>query len=442
LKDARRTYNLGVQFLRQSQLIEKGISSVQIGKQLQKTFISKESLKKLGLLYLERTPNVIRQQSLMTLVSHIKAYKTNRKNRLALRAKYPDAQTFQLDLPFRFQFKPKWVTIDSMKIESKSFRWINEHQFNLFSRFKPSQHILDKMETRDVITSEMLKRDMNVCFQYGKWYLSVPMYLSNSPITIPDTKRDSICALDPGVRKFMTVYSPEGKVELLGSNPYAVLDPCIRAETQWKNVVARRCKKYKEHKEIERNNKYKEHKEIERINNINPLKSKRWKKARRKKGKIVKTLSNPSLQREKRKLKRSKRRYHKALQRSSNVVKDMHYKVAHYLCRNYKQIILPYFNPQQCSRRHSGRKIGVKTVRRMTQLRHNKFKDRLIETMTKYADTTLWRGSEAYTSKQCGCCGRLNDTLGGSETFQCQDCGLSMDRDVHGARNILLRFLT
>jgi hypothetical protein len=52
------------------------------------------------------------------------------------------------------------------------------------------------------------------------------------------------------------------------------------------------------------------------------------------------------------------------------------------------------------------------------------------------------RCSEAYTSKQCGACGELNDKLGGgSKTFNCQKCGTVADRDVHAARNILLRCL-
>ena len=51
---------------------------------------------------------------------------------------------------------------------------------------------------------------------------------------------------------------------------------------------------------------------------------------------------------------------------------------------------------------------------------------------------------EAYTSRTCGLCGTLNHDLGGAKTFQCVDehCGVQIDRDVNGARNILLRELT
>jgi hypothetical protein len=51
------------------------------------------------------------------------------------------------------------------------------------------------------------------------------------------------------------------------------------------------------------------------------------------------------------------------------------------------------------------------------------------------------RGSEAYIPKQCGTCGVINDKLGGSRVFTCRSCGAIGDRDIHAAKNILLRFL-
>jgi len=40
------------------------------------------------------------------------------------------------------------------------------------------------------------------------------------------------------------------------------------------------------------------------------------------------------------------------------------------------------------------------------------FGRRLVETATLYKNRTILRGSEAYTSKQCGACGTINDRLG------------------------------
>jgi transposase len=69
------------------------------------------------------------------------------------------------------------------------------------------------------------------------------------------------------------------------------------------------------------------------------------------------------------------------------------------------------------------------------------FGRRLVETATMYKNRTILRGSEAYTSKQCGACGTINDRLGSSITFVCSNCSSVADRDVHAARNVLLRFM-
>ena len=45
--------------------------------------------------------------------------------------------------------------------------------------------------------------------------------------------------------------------------------------------------------------------------------------------------------------------------------------------------------------------------------------------------------NEAHTSKTCSCCGWYHKKLGGNETFHCKGCGLIVDRDVNGAKNIL-----
>ena len=46
---------------------------------------------------------------------------------------------------------------------------------------------------------------------------------------------------------------------------------------------------------------------------------------------------------------------------------------------------------------------------------------------------------ESYTSKTCGRCGAINNKLSGSKTFHCGECNLTIDRDMHAARNILIK---
>ena len=64
-------------------------------------------------------------------------------------------------------------------------------------------------------------------------------------------------------------------------------------------------------------------------------------------------------------------------------------------------------------------------------LEHAQFSERLKQTAAFYTDVVIKRGYEAYTSKQCGGCGALNESLGGSEVFNCRECGLKADRDMH-----------
>ncbi len=48
---------------------------------------------------------------------------------------------------------------------------------------------------------------------------------------------------------------------------------------------------------------------------------------------------------------------------------------------------------------------------------------------------------EYYTSKTCGGCGWINKNLSNSDVYNCGSCGLCIDRDMNGARNIMLRNL-
>jgi transposase len=45
----------------------------------------------------------------------------------------------------------------------------------------------------------------------------------------------------------------------------------------------------------------------------------------------------------------------------------------------------------------------------------------------------------SYTSCTCGRCGKINDTKG-NEIFRCTDCGLVVDRDSTGSRNIFIKY--
>ena len=45
---------------------------------------------------------------------------------------------------------------------------------------------------------------------------------------------------------------------------------------------------------------------------------------------------------------------------------------------------------------------------------------------------------ECYTSKTCTRCGEINNKLRSKSIFKCPNCDLSINRDINGARNIMM----
>ena len=124
-----------------------------------------------------------------------------------------------------------------------------------------------------------------------------------------------------------------------------------------------------------------------------------------------------------------------------NLVDELHKRLAKWLCENYEVVLLPAFETSQMLRRGQ-RRIRSKTARAMATWSHYRFKQRLLNKAREYPWCEVVIVDEAYTSKTCGSCGCLNERLGGSKHFHCPHCHFHTDRDVNGARNILIRFLT
>lgn len=134
-----------------------------------------------------------------------------------------------------------------------------------------------------------------------------------------------------------------------------------------------------------------------------------------------------------------KRNLRRAMYRKIKDIKNMrnelHNKTIKFLTDTYKGIILPPFNIQDMAK-----KLHNKTARSMYTLSFYAFKLKLRQkAFTR--NVKIFEFCEPYTSKTCGKCGLLNRRLGCLKTFNCL-CGLKIDRDINGARNILLRNLS
>ncbi len=119
------------------------------------------------------------------------------------------------------------------------------------------------------------------------------------------------------------------------------------------------------------------------------------------------------------------------------MVKELHWKCANYLVKNYDTILLPDF---RVSKMVQGKKLGVMTKRLLTMFSFYAFKQKLLFKCEQY-NKKLIIVNECYTSCTCGKCGEINKNLKSSETFRCSNCELEIDRDAAGSRNILLKHL-
>ena len=121
-----------------------------------------------------------------------------------------------------------------------------------------------------------------------------------------------------------------------------------------------------------------------------------------------------------------------------NLVTDLHWKAAKYMASTYDLIILPHFRTAELLR---GKKLSKRTKRELQAFSFYQFKLRLKHQCLKYGSKLLLV-EEDYTSKTCGYCGGINQTLGGSKVFHCNFCNTIIDRDENGARNIMLKNLS
>ena len=138
------------------------------------------------------------------------------------------------------------------------------------------------------------------------------------------------------------------------------------------------------------------------------------------------------------KVKKARQLCRKAEDKAKNCMKDMHYKVSHDMLRRARTVVLPFTSSHKWVQ---SKTLPAIVKKRANLLKFGVFASRLMQTSTKYPGSTLLRGSEAYTTKQCGNCGLLDDNVKGKEQLKCRGCSKEGDRDVLGARNICLRFL-
>jgi putative transposase len=309
-----------------------------------------------GLEWVKKTPYDIRDEAMNDV---LKAYKTN----FAAKRKQ-----------FKIKFKSRKAPSDSIVIHSKHWK-----SAGIMHPQAWGKQALDAHEA----LPDNLPYDCRLQrTRLGEFYLCLL-----SPLKSRDSQaKRRVVSLDPGVRTFQTLYSPDGSVEEIGAGDIGRISRLCwsldKLQSKWSQPEIRHRKRY-------------------------------------------------TMQRAGRQLRA----------KIKNLVHTLHHTVARHLCESYNQILIPVFETKNMVSKIK-RRIGSQTARMMLTWSHYRFRKILEDKAREYPDCNVFVVDEAYTSKTCGRCGSLHDGLGKSKVFKCPSCDFTLDRDVNGARNILIRFLT
>ena len=120
-----------------------------------------------------------------------------------------------------------------------------------------------------------------------------------------------------------------------------------------------------------------------------------------------------------------------------NMVKDLHYKVALWLVKNFSIIYMGKFSTDKMLASKSNR---GKIYRIYSTLNHHMLFIRLKRMADKYGSNVVFI-NEYLTTRTCSNCGYDHDKIGSNKTFLCPKCGMLAERDANAAKNILKKGL-
>jgi putative transposase len=130
------------------------------------------------------------------------------------------------------------------------------------------------------------------------------------------------------------------------------------------------------------------------------------------------------------KLKRKRLLYEKYI----NKINDLHYKSIKFITSKYNNVIIGRMSTSNIVIGNLPKKVNHSIL----NLAHYKFRERL-KYKCNINNINYYDINEAYTSKTCTNCGIINN-IGSSKIYKCNSCNITIDRDINGARNILMKY--
>ena len=239
--------------------------------------------------------------------------------------------------------------------------------------------LLGKMNISEELPENF--KDLRLIKEHNQWFIKVPF---TTKIVLTESQGKTI-ALDQGLRTFLTGFS-ETEVIKIG-------DKCLSRITRLCIAVDKLISK-------------------------------------------IKLLPETQKRRSKKVCK-----YRKAISKMKvkigNLIDELHFKSINYIVTNYDIILLPHFNVSDMVSK-TRRKLKSKSVRQMMNLRFYQFAQRLVSKAEVLGKQVI-RMSEAWTSKTVSWNGELDSKLGSAKKIKSE--GVTMDRDINGARGIFLKAL-
>ena len=278
----------------------------------------------------------------------------------------------------------KWAKGQKAKLHFKS-RKDPVHSFVVqkYSKAGPYPRVLGPVHITEEVPGEAIASMATVTRRHGRWYIQVKKHIT---ICRCDNQAQTVVALDPGVRTFMTAFSPSEAIKFGEGFASSRIHPLLRKRD---TLLGKRQKL------------------------LNARSTEQWWYDQ---------------------MRCANKRIDRLSARIDDQVGDLHRRVAHDLVSRYGTIICPPFETSQMVARE-GRKLRRSSVREMQSLGHYQFQQQLKWMCRRYGRKFV-ACSEAYTSKTRSWDGVLHHDLGSATTIS--DGRIEVDRDHNGARGIFL----
>ena len=301
-----------------------------------------------------QTPKSIRESAVFEACKNLKSAISNLQNG---HIKY-------FDLKYKNKKHHKWtigIPKESIKIYENGDLGIYEERTTNF-----------RLRTSELIKDVEINNDCTIHFNGLNYYFC---FLKNVEIKT-NNKDNWVCAIDPGIRKFQTIYSPDNDNYItIGNNASKIL-----------------------------------YNKLLKLDNL-----------------ISKNSSKTNLKILKLRL------------RIQNLQEELHWKTSNFLCNNYKNIYIPKLTKENDIIKKDKRKINTKTVRNMVVLGHCKFIERLKTKAEEFKNVKIHIITEEYTSQICLNCKKRTKTSKETFICDDVICNFTIDRDILGSTNILLK---